>query len=226
MADTFQLEEILQSQRAQPKARQPGIDYPQGQNPVDDQELDVLLAKDGFTATAQIHFHHDTITLRGISRFEVMTLLLGYHGKPSRNDDLSSVPLRFVTEELDFESDTEAAQFILYHAGGDVLVEKDDGVIGITMRKAIMIPRTTQTPPSLISDAQSETLAAGATASKVSGRRRIRPVQINKEDLINTEMMGNLEKNTHIVQAKEDLVNENAEMIRNEPNKKAGAGKF
>ncbi|KAK3311761.1 SAC3/GANP/Nin1/mts3/eIF-3 p25 family-domain-containing protein [Apodospora peruviana] len=49
---------------------------------------------------------------------------------------LPSVPLRFVTEELYFESDSEAAQFILDHAGREVLVEKDDGDVIVKTREA------------------------------------------------------------------------------------------
>jgi len=36
------------------------------------------------------------------------------------------VRLRFVTEELGFESDADAAQFILDHGGQDLLQERDD----------------------------------------------------------------------------------------------------
>jgi hypothetical protein len=45
------------------------------------------------------------------------------------------VPLRFVTEELYFESDLEAAQFISDHGGQDLLFEKD-GTIMIATGKA------------------------------------------------------------------------------------------
>lgn len=37
--------------------------------------------------------------------------------------------LRFITEELAFESDEEAAQFILDHGGQELLEEKDDQVM-------------------------------------------------------------------------------------------------
>ncbi|KAK4161017.1 leukocyte receptor cluster member 8 [Cladorrhinum sp. PSN259] len=42
------------------------------------------------------------------------------------------VPLRFVTEELYFESDIEAAQFILDHNGQDLLQEKDGTILFLT----------------------------------------------------------------------------------------------
>ena len=40
-----------------------------------------------------------------------------------------NVRLRFITEELAFESDEEAAQFILDHDGKELLEEKDDYVV-------------------------------------------------------------------------------------------------
>lgn len=43
-----------------------------------------------------------------------------------------AVRLRFVTEELAFESDEEAAQFVLDHGGKELLEEKDDHVRVIT----------------------------------------------------------------------------------------------
>ncbi|KAK4640679.1 hypothetical protein QC761_600580 [Podospora bellae-mahoneyi] len=46
------------------------------------------------------------------------------------------VPLRFVTEELYFESDMEAAQFIIDNGGQDLLQEKEDGTIVILTGKA------------------------------------------------------------------------------------------
>jgi SAC3 family protein LENG8/THP3 len=42
------------------------------------------------------------------------------------------VKLRFVTEELGFESDSDAAQFIYDHQGEHLLVEKDDGLWFLT----------------------------------------------------------------------------------------------
>lgn len=40
------------------------------------------------------------------------------------------VKLRFITEELGFESDADAAQFICAFEGGrDLLEEKDDGIL-------------------------------------------------------------------------------------------------
>lgn len=36
--------------------------------------------------------------------------------------------IRFITEELGFESDEQAARFVLDHAQEDVLQEKPDGV--------------------------------------------------------------------------------------------------
>lgn len=38
------------------------------------------------------------------------------------------VRLRFVTDELAFETDEEAAQFIVDHGGKDLLEDKDDGM--------------------------------------------------------------------------------------------------
>ena len=38
------------------------------------------------------------------------------------------VKIRFITEELGFESDEESARFILEHASEDFLEERDDGV--------------------------------------------------------------------------------------------------
>ena len=39
-----------------------------------------------------------------------------------------AIRLRFMTEELTFESEAEAAQFILDHEGKELLEEKDDYV--------------------------------------------------------------------------------------------------
>jgi hypothetical protein len=36
--------------------------------------------------------------------------------------------LRFITEELGFESDAESAQFIFDHGGQDILDERDSGI--------------------------------------------------------------------------------------------------
>ena len=38
------------------------------------------------------------------------------------------VKLRFITEELGFESDDESARFVCEHGGQDFLGERDDGV--------------------------------------------------------------------------------------------------
>jgi hypothetical protein len=38
------------------------------------------------------------------------------------------VRIRFITEELGFESDEESARFILEYASEDLLEERDDGV--------------------------------------------------------------------------------------------------
>lgn len=38
------------------------------------------------------------------------------------------VKIRFITEELGFESDEESARFVLDHAGEELLQERDDGV--------------------------------------------------------------------------------------------------
>lgn len=45
------------------------------------------------------------------------------------------MPLRFVTEELYFESDVEAAQFIIDHQGQDLL-EDEKGTIMLLTAKA------------------------------------------------------------------------------------------
>lgn len=42
------------------------------------------------------------------------------------------IPLRFVTEELYFESDIEAAQFIVDHQGENLLTEKNDTIMFLT----------------------------------------------------------------------------------------------
>lgn len=42
--------------------------------------------------------------------------------------------IRFVTEELGFESDEDSARFILEHASEDLLQERDDGVRLLTGR--------------------------------------------------------------------------------------------
>lgn len=42
------------------------------------------------------------------------------------------VPLRFVTEELYFESDVEAAQFILDHEGQDLLEDRSGTILFLT----------------------------------------------------------------------------------------------
>ncbi|KAL2128928.1 hypothetical protein VTI74DRAFT_8465 [Chaetomium olivicolor] len=44
------------------------------------------------------------------------------------------VPLRFVTEELYFESDVEAAQFILDHGGQDLLQDRDGTIVFLTAK--------------------------------------------------------------------------------------------
>jgi hypothetical protein len=38
------------------------------------------------------------------------------------------VKLRFITEELGFESDADAAQFICEYNGSELLEERDDGI--------------------------------------------------------------------------------------------------
>lgn len=42
------------------------------------------------------------------------------------------MPLRFVTEELYFESDIETAQFILDHDGQDLLDERNGTIVFLT----------------------------------------------------------------------------------------------
>ena len=42
------------------------------------------------------------------------------------------MPLRFVTEELYFESDAEAAQFILDYKGQDLLEERGEKIVLLT----------------------------------------------------------------------------------------------
>jgi hypothetical protein len=44
------------------------------------------------------------------------------------------VPLRFVTEELYFESDVEAAQFILDHGGKELLEDRNGTVMFLTAK--------------------------------------------------------------------------------------------
>ncbi|KAL1843076.1 hypothetical protein VTJ49DRAFT_3211 [Mycothermus thermophilus] len=44
------------------------------------------------------------------------------------------VPLRFVTEELYFESDVEAAQFILDHGGQDLLDDRNGSIVFLTAK--------------------------------------------------------------------------------------------
>ncbi len=44
------------------------------------------------------------------------------------------VPLRFVTEELYFESDVEAAQFILDHDGQDLLEDRKGIIVFLTAK--------------------------------------------------------------------------------------------
>ncbi|KAK3307311.1 SAC3/GANP/Nin1/mts3/eIF-3 p25 family-domain-containing protein [Chaetomium strumarium] len=44
------------------------------------------------------------------------------------------VPLRFVTEELYFESDMEAAQFIIDHGGQDLLEERNNTIVFLTAK--------------------------------------------------------------------------------------------
>jgi SAC3 family protein LENG8/THP3 len=39
------------------------------------------------------------------------------------------VNLRFITEELGFESDVDAAQFIIDHQGQDLLQERDGNIV-------------------------------------------------------------------------------------------------
>ncbi|KAL2018228.1 hypothetical protein VTK56DRAFT_1135 [Thermocarpiscus australiensis] len=47
------------------------------------------------------------------------------------------VPLRFVTEELYFESDVEAAQFILDHGGQDLLEERNGTIMFLTAKAGL-----------------------------------------------------------------------------------------
>lgn len=47
-----------------------------------------------------------------------------------------AVKLRFVTEELAFETDEEAARFICDYGGGDALENKDGEVILVTSKSA------------------------------------------------------------------------------------------
>ena len=42
------------------------------------------------------------------------------------------MPLRFITDELLFESDAEAAQFILDHGGDNLLENRNDAVVFLT----------------------------------------------------------------------------------------------
>ncbi len=42
------------------------------------------------------------------------------------------VRLRLVTEELGFESDLDAAQFIIDHKGQDLLIERNDDIMFLT----------------------------------------------------------------------------------------------
>ncbi len=44
------------------------------------------------------------------------------------------MPLRFVTEELYFESDVEAAQFILDHDGQDLLEDRKGTIVFLTAK--------------------------------------------------------------------------------------------
>jgi SAC3 family protein LENG8/THP3 len=47
------------------------------------------------------------------------------------------VKLRFITEELGFESDADAAQFICdYEGGRELLDERDDGIVLLTGKAA------------------------------------------------------------------------------------------
>lgn len=50
------------------------------------------------------------------------------------------LPLRFLTEELGFESDTEAARFVLAHAPDEaspsLLVQTDDGAVRFACARA------------------------------------------------------------------------------------------
>lgn len=47
------------------------------------------------------------------------------------------MPLRFITEELYFESDADAAQFIVDHNGRELLEDHDGKVVFITGNKAL-----------------------------------------------------------------------------------------
>ena len=50
----------------------------------------------------------------------------------TNNSFKPDVKLRFVTEELGFESDSDAAQFVYDHQGEHLLEEKDDGLRFLT----------------------------------------------------------------------------------------------
>jgi hypothetical protein len=44
------------------------------------------------------------------------------------------VTLRFITEELGFESDADAAQFVCQYNGGEYLEERPDGIRFLTAK--------------------------------------------------------------------------------------------
>ncbi|KAI5288850.1 hypothetical protein KEM52_001002 [Ascosphaera acerosa] len=46
------------------------------------------------------------------------------------------LPLRFITEELGFESDEQSARFILQHAPAELLQERQDGSVCLLTAKA------------------------------------------------------------------------------------------
>ena len=60
------------------------------------------------------------------------------------------VRLRFITEELGFESDQEAARFICDHQAGDFLTSKDDQVLlECSAKSAALFETLRKDPPKL-----------------------------------------------------------------------------
>ena len=52
--------------------------------------------------------------------------------------------IRFVTEELAFESDQETCQFLLQHAAEDILEEKEGQVLLLTSKAAAVFEQAKQ----------------------------------------------------------------------------------
>lgn len=48
------------------------------------------------------------------------------------------VKLRFITEELGFESDADAAQFICEYKGSELLAEREDGIQFFTGKAGLL----------------------------------------------------------------------------------------